>query len=61
MSIALVPTRYQKRVCVCVCFRGVSGEVRLAFERSTCRKVAVKIINKKNFLSEGVSRLVSAL
>uniref|UniRef100_A0A3P9D0A7 Checkpoint kinase 2 n=1 Tax=Maylandia zebra TaxID=106582 RepID=A0A3P9D0A7_9CICH len=33
---------------------GVCGEVRLAFERSTCRKFAVKIINKKNFQSEGV-------
>uniref|UniRef100_A0A3P9D1P0 non-specific serine/threonine protein kinase n=1 Tax=Maylandia zebra TaxID=106582 RepID=A0A3P9D1P0_9CICH len=32
---------------------GVCGEVRLAFERSTCRKFAVKIINKKNFQSEG--------
>uniref|UniRef100_A0A1A8NJI7 CHK2 checkpoint homolog n=1 Tax=Nothobranchius rachovii TaxID=451742 RepID=A0A1A8NJI7_9TELE len=34
---------------------GVCGEVRLAFERSTCRKVAVKIINKKNFPSEGTA------
>ncbi|XP_017292058.1 serine/threonine-protein kinase Chk2 isoform X2 [Kryptolebias marmoratus] len=34
---------------------GVCGEVRLAFERSTCRKVAVKIINKKNFQSEGTA------
>ncbi|XP_041832983.1 serine/threonine-protein kinase Chk2 isoform X2 [Melanotaenia boesemani] len=31
---------------------GVCGEVRLAFERSSCRKFAVKIINKKNFSSE---------
>ncbi|XP_005949526.1 serine/threonine-protein kinase Chk2 isoform X2 [Haplochromis burtoni] len=34
---------------------GVCGEVRLAFERSTCRKFAVKIINKKNFQSEGTA------
>ncbi|XP_051806932.1 serine/threonine-protein kinase Chk2 isoform X2 [Acanthochromis polyacanthus] len=34
---------------------GVCGEVRLAFQRSTCRKVAVKIINKKNFQSEGTA------
>uniref|UniRef100_A0A3P8U7Y9 Checkpoint kinase 2 n=1 Tax=Amphiprion percula TaxID=161767 RepID=A0A3P8U7Y9_AMPPE len=34
---------------------GVCGEVRLAFQRSTCRKVAVKIINKKNFQSEGMA------
>ncbi|XP_029985673.1 serine/threonine-protein kinase Chk2 [Sphaeramia orbicularis] len=34
---------------------GVCGEVRLAFERSTCKKVAVKIINKKNFQSEGTA------
>uniref|UniRef100_A0A7N8WXP9 non-specific serine/threonine protein kinase n=1 Tax=Mastacembelus armatus TaxID=205130 RepID=A0A7N8WXP9_9TELE len=32
---------------------GVCGEVRLAFERSNCKKFAVKIINKKNFQSEG--------
>ncbi|XP_067430960.1 serine/threonine-protein kinase Chk2 [Thunnus thynnus] len=34
---------------------GVCGEVRLAFERSTCNKFAVKIINKKNFQSEGTA------
>ncbi|XP_034547569.1 serine/threonine-protein kinase Chk2 [Notolabrus celidotus] len=34
---------------------GVCGEVKLAFERSTCRKLAVKIINKKNFQSEGTA------
>uniref|UniRef100_A0A672GJA3 Serine/threonine-protein kinase Chk2 n=1 Tax=Salarias fasciatus TaxID=181472 RepID=A0A672GJA3_SALFA len=34
---------------------GVCGEVRLAFERATCAKFAVKIIKKKNFHSEGVS------
>ncbi|XP_074495848.1 serine/threonine-protein kinase Chk2 [Sebastes fasciatus] len=34
---------------------GVCGEVRLAFERSSCRKLAVKIINKKNFQSEGTA------
>ncbi|XP_028270910.1 serine/threonine-protein kinase Chk2 [Parambassis ranga] len=34
---------------------GVCGEVRLAFERSTCKKFAVKIIKKKNFQSEGTA------
>ncbi|XP_041792576.1 serine/threonine-protein kinase Chk2 [Chelmon rostratus] len=34
---------------------GVCGEVKLAFERSTWRKFAVKIINKKNFQSEGTA------
>ncbi|XP_053277509.1 serine/threonine-protein kinase Chk2 [Pleuronectes platessa] len=34
---------------------GVCGEVRLAFERSTCKKFAVKIINKNNFKSEGTA------
>ncbi|XP_068167513.1 serine/threonine-protein kinase Chk2 [Antennarius striatus] len=34
---------------------GVCGEVKLAFERSTCKKFAVKIINKKNFQSEGTA------
>uniref|UniRef100_A0A8C7PLS1 non-specific serine/threonine protein kinase n=1 Tax=Oncorhynchus mykiss TaxID=8022 RepID=A0A8C7PLS1_ONCMY len=28
---------------------GVCGEVKLAFERATCKKVAVKTINKKDF------------
>ncbi|XP_011613575.2 serine/threonine-protein kinase Chk2 isoform X3 [Takifugu rubripes] len=34
---------------------GVCGEVKLAFERSSCRKYAVKIIKKKNFQSEGTA------
>ncbi|XP_070690126.1 serine/threonine-protein kinase Chk2 isoform X2 [Pempheris klunzingeri] len=34
---------------------GVCGEVKLAFERSNCKKFAVKIINKKNFQSEGTA------
>ncbi|XP_020505389.1 serine/threonine-protein kinase Chk2 [Labrus bergylta] len=34
---------------------GVCGEVKLAFERSTCKRFAVKIINKKNFQSEGTA------
>ncbi|KAM6944524.1 serine/threonine-protein kinase Chk2 isoform 2-T3 [Lycodopsis pacificus] len=34
---------------------GVCGEVKLAFERSSYRKFAVKIINKKNFQSEGTA------
>ena len=51
-------------VCVCVCglfsmcvyvaCRGACGEVKLAFERETCRKFAVKCITKKTF-SVGVS------
>ncbi|XP_033969379.1 serine/threonine-protein kinase Chk2 [Trematomus bernacchii] len=34
---------------------GVCGEVKLAFERSSCKKFAVKIIHKKNFQSEGTA------
>nr|XP_020450903.1 serine/threonine-protein kinase Chk2-like isoform X2 [Monopterus albus]XP_020450904.1 serine/threonine-protein kinase Chk2-like isoform X2 [Monopterus albus]XP_020450905.1 serine/threonine-protein kinase Chk2-like isoform X2 [Monopterus albus] len=34
---------------------GVCGEVKLAFERSNCKKFAVKVINKKNFQSEGTA------
>ncbi|XP_061673390.1 serine/threonine-protein kinase Chk2 isoform X2 [Syngnathoides biaculeatus] len=34
---------------------GVCGEVKLAFERSTCKKFAVKIIKKNNFKSEGTA------
>ncbi|XP_028314094.1 serine/threonine-protein kinase Chk2 isoform X2 [Gouania willdenowi] len=34
---------------------GVCGEVRLAFERSSCSKYAVKIIKKNNFPSEGTA------
>ena len=34
--------------------RGACGEVKLAFEKETCKKYAVKIISKKTF-SVGVS------
>ncbi|XP_056130299.1 serine/threonine-protein kinase Chk2 isoform X2 [Lampris incognitus] len=35
---------------------GVCGEVKLAFERSSCKKFAVKIIHKKNFPSVGTAK-----
>ncbi|KAM6954485.1 serine/threonine-protein kinase Chk2 [Aplochiton taeniatus] len=34
---------------------GACGEVKLAFHRETCRKVAVKTINKKDFQSAGTA------
>ncbi|XP_077377428.1 serine/threonine-protein kinase Chk2 isoform X2 [Festucalex cinctus] len=34
---------------------GVCGQVKLAFERSTCKKFAIKIIDKSNFKSEGTA------
>ncbi|XP_072565109.1 serine/threonine-protein kinase Chk2 isoform X2 [Paramormyrops kingsleyae] len=34
---------------------GVCGEVKLAFERATCKKVAVKTINKNDFPSIGTA------
>lgn len=34
---------------------GVCGEVKLAFERETCKKFAVKTINKQNFPSVGTA------
>ncbi|XP_068268561.1 serine/threonine-protein kinase Chk2 isoform X2 [Nyctibius grandis] len=34
---------------------GACGEVKLAFEKSTCNKVAVKIINKRKFMASGIS------
>ncbi|RMC05863.1 hypothetical protein DUI87_17406 [Hirundo rustica rustica] len=34
---------------------GACGEVKLAFEKSTCNKVAVKIINKRKFMASGLS------
>ncbi|KAM8864861.1 serine/threonine-protein kinase Chk2 [Synchiropus picturatus] len=34
---------------------GVCGEVKLAFDRASCKKFAVKIIEKKNFQSEGTA------
>uniref|UniRef100_A0A3Q2T0F3 non-specific serine/threonine protein kinase n=1 Tax=Fundulus heteroclitus TaxID=8078 RepID=A0A3Q2T0F3_FUNHE len=40
---------------------GVCGEVRLAFERATCRKLAIKIIKKSNFQSEGSHHYVSCV
>nr|XP_006119714.1 serine/threonine-protein kinase Chk2 isoform X1 [Pelodiscus sinensis] len=33
---------------------GACGEVKLAFERTTCNKVAVKIINKRRFIASAV-------
>ncbi|XP_026512722.1 serine/threonine-protein kinase Chk2 isoform X2 [Terrapene carolina triunguis] len=33
---------------------GACGEVKLAFERTTCNKVAVKIINKRRFITSAV-------
>ena len=39
---------------VVVCCRGACGEVKLAFDKNTCQRFAVKIINKKTF-SVGVS------
>lgn len=34
--------------------RGVCGEVKLAIEKETCKKVALKTINKHDFPSIGV-------
>ncbi|NXX94453.1 CHK2 kinase, partial [Centropus bengalensis] len=39
---------------------GACGEVKLAFEKSTCNKVAVKIINKRRFMASGVPEASSA-
>lgn len=44
---------------LCSCFSGACGEVKLAFEKSTCNKVAVKIINKRKFMASGLSEAVS--
>lgn len=38
---------------------GACGEVKLAFEKSTCNKVAVKIINKRKFMASGGREAVS--
>ncbi|NXR40535.1 CHK2 kinase, partial [Zosterops hypoxanthus] len=40
---------------------GACGEVKLAFEKSTCNKVAVKIINKRKFMASGLSEANPAL
>ena len=45
---------YMTLYCAC---RGACGEVKLAFEKESCRKLAVKCITKKTF-SVGVSSLV---
>ncbi|XP_048370199.1 serine/threonine-protein kinase Chk2 isoform X2 [Sphaerodactylus townsendi] len=36
---------------------GACGEVKLAFERSTCRKVAIKIINKSRFITDALPQI----
>ena len=43
-------------------FRGVCGEVRLAFSKGNeCKKFAIKIISKNRFSISSVSRLVQNL
>ncbi|NXX41114.1 CHK2 kinase, partial [Tricholaema leucomelas] len=39
---------------------GACGEVKLAFEKSTCNKVAVKIINKRKFMASGIREVTPA-
>ncbi|KAL2298440.1 hypothetical protein Nmel_015437 [Mimus melanotis] len=46
---------------LCSCFSGACGEVKLAFEKSTCNKVAVKIINKRKFVASGLTDANPAL
>ncbi|XP_077163505.1 serine/threonine-protein kinase Chk2 isoform X2 [Paroedura picta] len=36
---------------------GACGEVKLAFERTTCRKVAIKIINKSRFRTDALPEI----
>lgn len=49
------------RALTLLCFpaSGACGEVKLAFEKSTCNKVAVKIINKRKFMASGIREVVS--
>lgn len=44
---------------LCFYLSGACGEVKLAFEKSTCNKVAVKIINKRKFMASGIREGVS--
>ncbi|KAL8179955.1 UNVERIFIED_CONTAM: hypothetical protein K2H54_000767 [Gekko kuhli] len=36
---------------------GACGEVKLAFEKTTCRKVAIKIINKSRFMTDALPEI----
>ncbi len=38
--------------------RGAYGEVRLAFQKDTCEKYAIKIISKKKFTLNGKHQMV---
>ena len=38
--------------------RGAFGEVRLAFEKHTCNKYAIKIISKRKFTVNGKHQIV---
>lgn len=42
-------------------YRGACGEVKLAFEKGSCKKFAVKIISKKKFSTGGRTQVVSVL
>ena len=41
-------------------FRGACGEVKLAFKKGTCEKVAVKIVSKKKFSVGGKNQMVNS-
>ena len=41
------------------CLRGACGEVRLIFEKGSCKKFAVKIVSKKKFSVGGKNVTVS--
>ncbi|KAM4617007.1 serine/threonine-protein kinase Chk2 isoform 2-T2 [Polymixia lowei] len=50
------PKELQEKYVVTRCIgTGVCGQVKLAFQRSTCKKVAIKIIHKHNFPSVGTA------
>ncbi|TUS57733.1 Serine/threonine-protein kinase Chk2 [Bagarius yarrelli] len=53
-SVLLEKVNVTGLICVCD-YSGVCGEVKLAIERETCKKVALKTINKNDFPSVGTA------
>jgi len=45
--------------CTHAIVRGAFGEVRLAFVKGSCEKVAVKVIEKKSFTAATITETVS--
>jgi len=61
ITMASVLLFVYKLLLECGLVRGAFGEVRLAFMKGSCEKVAVKVIEKKGFTAATATNAVSFL